>query len=351
MRELIRIGSRTAAVAAACALLLAACGGGGAARRASRRATRNPSPLPAALHARTDASLVLDFTPEAVHSGIYRALAEGLYERERIALHVIVPSETQDPLTMVAAGKATFGLADGSDLAHLIAKGVPVKAVMAIGQRPFGGLITRASQHLSSPAALQGKAVGTTGVPSDLAVLDTEVTRAGGDPAKVHVIDVGYDGAAELRAGKIAAFTGFWPADGVALEVSGEPVKSFKLDEWGGPAYPGLVAFTTDAEIERDPALVRDFVAATARGYEQTIREPERSLRDLEAAEPEVQPKVAKVSLAAYLPLFDERGKVPFGTLQRPRIEALSHWMLAHRLTEAAVPFARYGTNRFVPGG
>jgi NitT/TauT family transport system substrate-binding protein/putative hydroxymethylpyrimidine transport system substrate-binding protein len=298
-----------------------------------------------------DASLVLDFTPEAVHAGIYRALAEGLYARERIALHVIVPSETEDPLTMVDAGKATFGLADGSDLANLVAKGGAVKGVMAIGERPFGGLISRASEHLASPAALEGKVVGTTGVPSDLAVLDTEVADAGGDPAKVDVIDVGYDGAAELRAGKIAAFTGFWPADGVALAVSGEAVKSFKLDEWGGPAYPGLVAFTTDAEIERDPTLVRDFVAATVLGYERTIREPAVSLDDLIAAAPEVERKVAKVSLAAYLPLFDEGGRVPFGTIERTRIEALSRWMLAHKLIAHGVPFARYGTNRFVPGG
>lgn len=294
---------------------------------------------------------MLDFTPEAVHAGIYRALAEGLYAREHIALHVIVPSETQDPLTMVDAGKATFGLADGSDLANLISKGGRVRGVMAIGERPFGGLITRASEHLSSPAALEGKTVGTTGVPSDLAVLDTEVSDAGGNPRKVHVVDVGYDGAAELRAGKIAAFTGFWPADGVALTVSGEPVKSFKLNEWGGPAYPGLVAFTTDEQIARDPALVRDFVAATARGYDETIADPGKSLEDLIAAEPEVQEKIAKVSLAAYLPLFDEGGKVPFGTLEPARIEALSHWMLAHRLIADAVPFARYGTDRFVPRG
>lgn len=359
-----------AVAAAACALLLAACGGGGASSTnaggasaahanrttgsASGSATRSASSLPklpAPLAKPASVSLVLDFTPEAVHAGIYRALAEGLYGREHVHLHVIVPSETQDPLTMVAAGKATFGLADGSDLAHLISKGVPVEAVMAVGQEPFGGLIARSSEHLSSPAALVGRTVGTTGVPSDLAVLDTEVAHAGGNPAKVHVVDVGYDGAAELRAHKIAAFTGFWPADGVALQVSGEPVTSFKLNEWGGPPYPGLVAFTTHAEIASDPALVRDFVAATARGYDETISRPNRSLADLEAAAPETDAKVAAVSLRAYLPLFDERGKVPFGTLQPRRIEALSHWMLAHRLIDRAVPFARYGTNRFVPGG
>jgi putative hydroxymethylpyrimidine transport system substrate-binding protein len=349
----------TAALIALAALLLDACGGasrsGSAAQDARPRAAGAAAPaipaLPPPLKSSAAVSLVLDFVPNAVHAGIYRAIAEGLYARERIDLHVITPSETQDPLTMVDAGKVDFGLSDGSDLATLIAKGGHVKAVMAIGQRPFGGLIARAAEHLSSPASLQGKTVGVTGVASDTAVLDTEVRAAGGDPGKVHVVTVGFDGAAALRAGKIAAFTGFWPDDGVQLQVTGEPVTSFKLDAWGGPAYPGLVAFAADSTIARRPALVRDFVAATVRGYEETEREPTRSLEDLERLNPEVEAKVAKASLADYLPLFDESGKVPFGTIQPQRIEALSRWMLAHRLIDTPVPFAKYGTNSFLPPG
>lgn len=341
------------------AALLCGCGSGnGKPSETSPTASQLPSvpagalsPLPAALPHPVKATLILDFVPNAVHAGIYRALAEGIYRREGIGLKVIEPSETQDTLSLIDAGKADFGLADGSDVATLIAKGGDAQAIMAIAQRPLGGLITRASEHLSSPARLQGKTVGITGVPSDSAVLDTEVRAAGGDPGKVHVVTVGFNGAQALRAGKIAAFTGFWPADGVQLQVTGEPVTSFKLDQWGGPPYPGLVAFSNRHLIASDPALVRDFVAATVRGYQLTLRNPQRSLHDLLAMNPEVQAKVARASLAAYLPLYTEDGKVPFGTLQAAHVEALSHWMVGHKLIGAPVPFARYGTDRFLPAG
>lgn len=346
-----------------CALLAALlCGCGSLQRRKSiavspdapalaRIPVASLSPLPAPLPHPVKATLILDFVPNAVHAGIYRALAEGIYRREGIDLKVIEPSETQDTLSLIDAGKADFGLADGSDVATLIAKGGDAEAIMAIAQRPLGGLITRASEHLSSPAQLQGKTVGITGVPSDSAVLDTEVSAAGGKPSRVHVVTVGFNGAQALRAGKIAAFTGFWPADGVQLQVTGEPVTSFKLDQWGGPPYPGLVAFSNRHLIAADPALVSDFVAATVRGYQLTLREPQRSLHDLLALNPEVQAKVARASLAAYLPLFSEDGKVPFGTLQSAHVEALSRWMVSHKLIEAPVPFARYGTDRFLPAG
>lgn len=354
-RARARVRAHTALLTMLCALAAAAvtgCGGGSSApTAAASRAHADASlgGLPTPLTHPTKATLILDFTPNAVHAGIYRALAAGYYRRENIELQVVQPSATAEPLSLVDAGRAQFGLADGSDVATAIAAGGRQEAVMAIVQRPLGGLIGLASEHLRSPAELQGRAVGITGVPSDRAVLDTEVRHAGGNPAEVHVLIVGFNGAQALLAGRIAAFTGFIPDDGVGLQVAGHPITAFWLDREGGPAYPGLVAFTTHGLAASDPALVRDFVAATVRGYEDTLREPTRSLDDLLRLNPSLQRPLTAASLKAYLPLFADRGAVPFGTVQPARIEELSRWMLANKLVAAAVPFARYGTDAFLP--
>jgi putative hydroxymethylpyrimidine transport system substrate-binding protein len=291
---------------------------------------------------------MLDFVPNAVHAGIYRALAAGYYRRAGIDLSVIAPGATSDPLQLIDAGKIDFALADGIDVAQQIADGHDAEAIMAIVQRPLGAPIALASEHLRSPAALMGKTVGITGVPSDLAALDTVVRDAGGDPRKVHILTVGFNGVADLEAGKIAAFTGYWPDDGVTLQVSGYPVTDFKLNQWGGPDYPGLVAFTTRRLIRRDPALVRAFVAATAHGYEDTLRDPGRSLADLLALNPSIDRKLAKASLAAYLPIY-AAGGVPYGTLVPAKIIALSRWLVRNHLVPHAVSPARFGTNAFIP--
>jgi ABC-type nitrate/sulfonate/bicarbonate transport system substrate-binding protein len=288
---------------------------------------------------------VLDFVPNAVHAGIYRALAAGYYRARGIELRVVAPGATQDPLSLVAAGRAQFGLADGSDVAAAIDRGGDVQAVMAIAQRPLGGLIALRSEGLRTPAALAGKAVGITGVPSDRAVLDTEVRAAGGDPRRVHVVNVGFNGAQALLSGRIAAFTGFVPADGVQLAVTGHPIMPFGLDAYGGPGYPGLVAFASRGLIAGNPALVHAFVAATVQGYEDTLRDPARSLTALLKANPGIEGAFARASLAAYVPLFDEGGKVPMGALRAGRIQALSAWMLRNGLIHAPIPPARYGLN------
>jgi ABC-type nitrate/sulfonate/bicarbonate transport system substrate-binding protein len=291
---------------------------------------------------------MLDFVPNAVHAGIYRALAAGYYRRAGIDLTVIPPGSTSDPLALIEAGRIDFALADGLDVAQQEAEGRDAEAIMAIVQHPLGAVIALRSERLHSPAGLAGRTVGITGVPSDSAVLDTVLAAAGADPTKLHVVTIGFNGDADLAAGKVAAFTGYWPDDGVTVAQSGHPVIDFKLNDWGGPDYPGLVAFTTTKLIKDSPALVRAFVAATVHGYEDTLRDPARSLADLLHANPALEPRLERASLAAYLPIFDPGG-VPDGTLVPAKLAGLSRWLVSHDLIKHPVTPQRFGTNRFLP--
>lgn len=323
-------------------LALAGCGG-------HHRANHPSAAAPSAAHPRR-ATLVLDFVPNAVHAGIYRALAAGYYRQAGIDLRVIQPSSTTDTLKLIDSGRADFGLADGSDVASQIAAGGDGEAILALAQRPLGGLIALAGEHVSSPRQLERRTVGITGVPSDSAVLDTVVRSAGGDPHRVHVVTVGFNGATALLARRVAAFTGFWPDDGVGLQVAGHPITVFALDAYGGPAYPGLVAFTTRRLVAGDPALVRAFVAATVRGYRDTLRDPRASLAALLHQNPGLPRALTAASLRTYLKLFVDRSGA-FGRLDPAHVDALSAWMVANGLIHHPIAAARYGTNAFLPGG
>ena len=194
-----------------------------------------------------DATLVLDFIPGAVHAGIYDAVEHGHYKDNGINLKIIEPTSTADTLKLIDAGKADFGIADGIDLATQIADGRAAQGVMAIAQRPPGGLITLEEEAISDPKQLEGETVGVTGVPSDTAILNTVMEDAGGSADEVNVVTIGFNGVQSLESGKVKAFTGFIPADGVQVEADGYPTKNFPLDEYGGPSYPGLVVFSTES--------------------------------------------------------------------------------------------------------
>ncbi len=296
-----------------------------------------------------DATLVLDFVPGPVHAGIYDAVVNGYYEDEGINLKIIEPTSTADTLKLIDAGKADFGIADGIDVASQIADGRGAKGILALVQRPLGGLITLADSGYQSPADLDGKTVGVTGVPSDDAIMNTTISDAGGDPSSVKKVTIGFNGVQNLESGKVDGFTGFIPADGVQIEVDGFPTTSFPLDEYGGPKYPGLVVFSTEDQISADPELMQGFVNATIKGYDDVIADPQTGLDDLLSENPAIPEKFAKASLDAYMPLF-KAGTDQYGSFNTGDLEQLSKFMVDNDLASEPIAPDRYATNEFVDG-
>lgn len=263
---------RRAVALLAAALLLAGaagCGGGGA----------EPGVPKGAL-------LVLDFTPNAVHSGIYTALAEDLYRDAGVDLRVEQPGESTDAPKLLAAGRADLAILDVHDLGIARQRGLDLVGVAPIVQRPLAAVLARADGPVRRPRDLAGRTVGVTGLPSDEAVVDSEVRADGGDPAAVQPLTIGFSAVATLAAGKLDAATGFWNAEGVALRRQGVPIRVFKVDRYGAPPYPELVLTTSRKTLERDPEMVDAVVDATREGYATAVADPGQALDDLLAANP-----------------------------------------------------------------
>jgi NitT/TauT family transport system substrate-binding protein/putative hydroxymethylpyrimidine transport system substrate-binding protein len=303
--------NRVVALLAAALLLagLAGCGGSGAEPGAPKGAT-----------------VVLDFVPNPVHSGIYAAQAEGFYGDAGIDLHIQVPGESTDAPKLLAAGRTQFAILDITDLGIADEKGLELVGLMPIVQRPLAAVLARKDGPVKRPRDLDGHTVGVTGLPSDTAVVDSEVSADGGDPSGVDEVTIGFNAVASLAAGKVDAATGFWNAEAVEAERQGIPLRVFKVDEFGAPAYPELVLTTTRKEIENDPELVDGMVAATRRGYSFTEAEPQKALDDLLAANPSLERADQAAQLKVLLPALRP---LPF---KEPVLKEWSTWASSHDL-------------------
>jgi len=120
---------RRAVALLAAALLLAGvagCGGSGAEPGAPKGAT-----------------LVLDFVPNAVHTGIYAAAAQGFYKKAGIDLHVQVPGESTDAPKLLTAGRTQFAILDITDL--------------GIADGRVAGVRTEGGETVSAPIVVSGR--------------------------------------------------------------------------------------------------------------------------------------------------------------------------------------------------
>jgi putative hydroxymethylpyrimidine transport system substrate-binding protein len=303
---------RRAVALLAAALLLAGvagCGGSGAEPGVPKGAT-----------------LVLDFTPNAVHSGIYAAQAEGFYREAGIDLQIQVPGESTDAPKLLAAGRTDFAILDITDLGIADEKGLELVGLMPIVQRPLAAVLARGDGPVVRPRDLDGHTVGVTGLPSDTAVVESEVSADGGDPAAVDEVTIGFNAVASLAAGRVDAATGFWNAEAVEARRKGIPLRVFKVDEYGAPPYPELVLTTTRKELEDEPGLVDRMVAATRRGYDFAVTEPQRALGDLLAANPSLERADQEAQLKVLLPALRP---LPF---KEPVLKEWSAWASSHDL-------------------
>ena len=217
-----------------------------------------------------DATLLLDFAPNAVHSGIYLADARGYDDAEGVRLEIRRPGASTDALKLLQTGRADMAILDIHDLGLAREEGRDLVGVMAVVQRPLAAVM--AQPGTVRPRELEGKRAGVTGLPSDDAVLESVVEGDGGDASRVRSTTIGFQAVKALLAERVDAATAFWNVEGVALRKRG--FEEFRVDDFGAPAYPELVLTVTRETLENRAPLVRAAIRALQRGYGQAQSDP-----------------------------------------------------------------------------
>jgi putative hydroxymethylpyrimidine transport system substrate-binding protein len=301
-----------AAVAAGAGL--AGCGGDGAEPGASREAT-----------------LVLDFQPNAVHAGLYAAHHAGEYSERGVDLEIREPSASTDAPKLLEAGRAEFAILDIHDLGIARERGFDVVGVAPIVQRPLAAVIAGDREAVRHPRDLEGGEVGVTGLPSDEAVLDSVLESAGADPGTVDRVTIGFEAVPTLSAGRLAAATAFWNAEGVALRRAGIPTREFRVDAFDAPRYPELVLTTAAETLAEEPELVRGVVDATTAGYEAVLADSDGALDNLLAESEGLDRAEQRAQLEA---LNGANAFSPPGEFDREALKAWAHWDAEHGIVE-----------------
>jgi putative hydroxymethylpyrimidine transport system substrate-binding protein len=287
------------------ALVLVACGGGGGTA------------------VDEDATLLLDFQPNAVHAGIYVGTSRGYFEAEGVDLDVEIPGQSTDALKLLESGDADLAILDIHDLGLARAKGADIVGVMALDQRPLAAIL--AQPEIRTPKDLEGERVGVTGLPSDDAVLESILRGGGAAPAKVRKTTIGFEAVRALVAGRVAGATAFWNAEGVALQAEKPGVREFRVDDFGAPRYPELVLVVARRTLDENPDLVRSVIRAMQRGYVETIKDPESAVTAMTDEVRDLERGVLEDQLDAVAPAFFA-GERDYGRLVPSRLEEWADW-------------------------
>ncbi len=276
-----------------------------------------PEPTPVATAAPTEApteadghdhehrsvTFILDWTPNTNHAGLYIAQAKGWYEELGLEVEIVQPGEVFADQA-VAAGAAHFGISVQEAVIPAREQGIPVVSIAAIIQNNTSSLISLGDEGIMRPLDLQGKTYGGWGGALETALISTLVECDGGDPSTVEYAIIGnvdyLVGMEQDDHDFVWIFDGW---DGIryteVLERDVSFIRFIDNTECIPNWYTPLI-ITSESLIADDPDLVTDFMAATSRGYQFAIENPDEAATILLEAAPELDEALVRAS-AAYL--------------------------------------------------
>jgi putative hydroxymethylpyrimidine transport system substrate-binding protein len=331
--------TRLVLVAAAAALALAVGGCG-----AKREAAAPPRPEPF--------NLVLDFFPNADHVGIYAGLADGDFRHEGLDLRPRAPSDPAAPLKLLAAGRADLAISYEPELLLARDRGLKLVSVGAIVQRPLTSVIALPPAGVRRPADLQGKRVGTAGIPYQSAYLRTILDRARVSPSSVRQTDVGFNLVPALLSRKVDAILGgFWNYEGIQLAQQRRNPVVIPVDRAGVPTYDELIVVAREQDARERGGRIRRFMRALTAGYQAARRDPGLAVAQLVRANRDLDPRLQLASVRATLPaFFPTDARRPFGYQDPGQWASYGAWMLRNQLIRQPPSTGRAFTNEFLPG-
>jgi len=142
-----------------------------------------------------------------------------------------------------------------------------------------------------------------------------------------------------------------------------QPTKVFKLDEFGAPPYPELVAFTRNQTIQSNPALVAftrnqtiqsnpalvcAFVKATVDGYKSATANPDAALQNLADQAEGLSLSDAKPQYEALAPIYKADAPV-YGKIDLKVLSDYLTWAKQAKILDLSDDPSKFATDKFLP--
>ena len=240
------------------------------------------------------------------------AVKNGYFEAEGLDVELSPGGPNSATVPPVVSGQAALGqFSDSAQLLLARSADVPIK-IIACGFRsaPFA-FYSLPRAPIRSVSDMIGKRIGIQ--PTARFVLDAILKKAGIDPSRLTITNIGFDMTA-LTTGQVDAVTG-WITNTQALAVIGPDRIDLLMKDTGLPSYAN-VYFATDDAVANNAETLAKFIRAVAKGWGWTHANPADAVKLTVAAYPQLDLAVELATVPRVMSLsFDAAtGRDGWGT-------------------------------------
>ena len=296
-----------------------------------------------------EVTVVLDWTPNTNHTGLYVADKLGYYAAEGLKINIVQPPE-DGAYSLVAAGKAELCVGFQETLAAALTAEQPlgITAVAAIVDHNTSGIISAKDKGIDSFKKLENHSYATWETPLEKEVIAAVMEKQGGDVGRVNFIPSTVTDVMTALTTDIDSVWVYEAWDVAAARVAGFDYSFLKFaDVLPALDYYTPVLVAGDGFMKSEPETLRKFLAATAKGYEYAISNPEEAADILTGAVPELSGELIRSS-QEYLSTAYKAEKPDWGTIDAKRWSDFYAWayekgVISENLGEKGF------TNEFLP--
>ncbi|WP_249872328.1 ABC transporter substrate-binding protein [Oceanobacillus saliphilus] len=295
-----------------------------------------------------EVTVVLDWTPNTNHTGLYVARDKGYFEEAGLDVEIIMPGEAGAD-QLVAAGKAEFGISYQEGITEARIQDIPIVSIAAIIQHNTSGFASLDEKNITTAKDFEGKSYGGWGAPVEKAVLGSIMQQDDADVEKVEIVSIGdADFFTSMQQGIDFAWI-YYAWTGVEAELRDQPINMIYLTDYSDKLdYYTPVLATNETMIEEDPETVKQFVHAASKGYEFAIENPDEAADVLIEAVPDLDPELVKASQEWLAPRYQDDAD-QWGVQKLEVWENYSEWMYENNLLEKELDSEKAFTNEFLP--
>lgn len=298
-------------------------------------------------------TIVLDWTPNTNHTGIFVAEANGYFEEAGLNVEIVQPPEGGAD-ALVASGKAQFGVSFQDSLAPAFIgdEAIPVTAVAAIIQHNTSGIISHKGEGMHTPKGLEGKKYATWDLDVEKETIRDVMEADGGDFDLVELIpSTVTDEVSALRSGSVDAIWVFYAWAGIACETAGLETDYFEFADIDPVFdYYTPVIIGNNAWLDENPEAAKAFVGALSKGYTFAVENPKDAADILMNAAPELKSNSELVYASQeYLASEYVADAAKWGEFDPDRWAAFYNWLNEKNLLEDKIDPDFGYTNDYLP--
>ena len=294
-------------------------------------------------------TVLLDWTPNTNHTGVYVAQERGYYKEQGLDVEIAQPSEG-GTAQLIGAGQGDFGFSYQEEATIARTKGVPVKALAAVIQHNTSGFAGPVEKGINSPKDFAGKKYGGWGSPAEEAVIKALMNEVDADFSQVEMINIGTtDFFTSIKKDVDFAMI-FWGWTGIESEQRGVPLSFVRMIDYHDALdfyTPVLIA--SEDTLKNDPQMVAAFMRATAKGYADCINDPQAAGQILLDNVPELDKELVIASMMYLAEEYQSDAPV-WGQMTAERWQKYADWMYSQGLLEEPLDYQEAFTNDFLPG-